>query len=222
LNTTRLTVWLFFIPLAALSQATPKSVFVSDKSNVPAEQISKLLPKACPNVRIVADAAKADFTLDATNQTTHPGLGIERVRTFDLMFHDRAGIIVRGASDSSLKDAIKDLCQAVLNPVLLEVVDTNNLTQSVDVRGSSGGGGVPGAVVNGLTGRRTHTDAMSVYVIVNGEHALLDCYERRTGCATIAPGKYYGELKGDGIWIDYEMPLTHKPMRNHYKLAGSW
>jgi hypothetical protein len=100
-------------------------------------------------------------------------------------------------------------------------VDTNTLTLSTDARGDTSGGAA-NAVVNSLTGRRTHTDAMSIYVIVNGEHALLDCYERRTGCATIAPGKYYGQLKANSIWIDYEMPLTHKPMRNHYKLAGSW
>jgi hypothetical protein len=221
LNTKKFSVWLLFLPLAALSQTTAKSIFLSDKSNVRAEEISRLLPKACPNVRIVTEIAKADYTLDATNRTTRPGLGIERVRTFELMLYDRGGLPVRGASDSSLKDAMKDLCQGALDPVLVEVVDTKNLTQSIDARGDTSGGTVA-TVVNGLTGRRTHTDAMSIYIIVNGEHALLDCYERRTGCATIAPGKYYGQLKGDGIWIDYQMPITHEPMRNHYKLAGSW
>lgn len=78
------------------------------------------------------------------------------------------------------------------------------------------------AVVNSATGRRTHTDTSNIYVIVNGEHALLDCYERRTGCATIGPGKYYGEQNGDGIWVSYRMPITHESMRNHYKIAGSW
>jgi hypothetical protein len=69
---------------------------------------------------------------------------------------------------------------------------------------------------------RTQIDESSIYVIVNGEHALLDCYERRTGCSTIGPGRYYGELKGDGIWVSYRMPITHQPIHNHYKLAGSW
>ena len=78
------------------------------------------------------------------------------------------------------------------------------------------------AIVNDSTGRRTHTDTASIYVVVNGEHALLDCYERRTGCATIKAGTYYGERDGDGIWLNYQMPITHKPMRNHYKIAGSW
>ena len=62
----------------------------------------------------------------------------------------------------------------------------------------------------------------STFAIVKGEHAWLDCYERRTGCATLAPGKYYGERDGDGTWVSYRMPLTQAPMRNHYKMAGSW
>lgn len=207
---------LLFMPIAAFPRSTAKTIFLSSASTVPAEEISRFLRRSCANVSLVSEAAKAEYTLKATKETSRPGLGIERVGTFDLMLYDRGGLPVRGASDSSLKDAIKDLCQGILDPVLVEVVDTRNLTLSSDARGDATG------VVNGLTGRRTHTDAMSIYVVVNGEHALLDCYERRTGCATIAPGKYYGQLKGDGIWIDYEMPLTHKPMRDHYKLAGSW
>ncbi len=72
------------------------------------------------------------------------------------------------------------------------------------------------------TGRRTHTDTSKIYVIVNGEHALLDCYEHRTGCTTIGPGKHYGQSDGGSIWINYRTPLTHKPLRNHYAIAGSW
>jgi|HubBroStandDraft_6_1064221.scaffolds.fasta_scaffold00625_17 hypothetical protein len=120
--------------------------------------------------------------------------------------------------DNSVK---KDVCPTTKTSVLVEVVDAQNLTQSQDTRGDTSGGAV-GTVVNSLTGRRTHTDASTIYVIVNGEHALLDCYERRTGCATIGPGKYTGELDGDSIWVNYEMPITHKPLRNHYKIAGSW
>jgi hypothetical protein len=104
---------------------------------------------------------------------------------------------------------------------MVEVVDTQNLTQSTDTRGDTSGG-VIGTVVNAATGRNTHTDSASLNVIINGEHALLDCYERATGCSTIGPGKYYGERKDDGIWVSYQMPITHKPVRNHYKIAGSW
>jgi hypothetical protein len=220
LKVTKLLVFLL-LSVATFSQSTVKSVFLSNKSDVKAEEISKLLPKACPNVRIVADATKADYTLDATNQTTRPGLGIERIRTFDLTLHDPAGITVRGASESSLKSALKELCDGLLKVVLIDIVDAKTLTLSTDVRGDTTNG-LGGALASSLTGRRTHTDATSIYIVLNGEHALLDCYEHRTGCATIAPGKYYGQVRGDGIWIDYEMPITHEPMRNHYKLAGSW
>jgi hypothetical protein len=221
LKTKKLSVWLLFLPLAALSQTTTKSISLSDKSNVSAGEISKLLPKSCPNVTIAIDAAKADYILDATNQTTRPGLGIERMRMVDLTLHDRTGITVRGASESSLKGALRELCDGLLKAVLIDIVDAKTLTLSTDVRGDTTNG-IGGALATSLIGRRTHTDATSIYIVLNGEHALLDCYEHRTGCATIAPGKYYGQVRGDGIWIDYEMPITHEPMRNHYKLAGSW
>jgi hypothetical protein len=104
---------------------------------------------------------------------------------------------------------------------MVEVVDTQNLTQSSDSRGDTSGGAV-GTIVAATTRRRTHTDTASIYVIVNNEHVLLDCYERHKGCGTIGPGKYFGERDANGIWINYQMPLTHKPVRDHYKIAGSW
>jgi len=77
-------------------------------------------------------------------------------------------------------------------------------------------------------GEKNSTDAATIAVIVNGEHALLDCFERRKGCITVGPGKYYGELDFasghgvGGIWIAFEVPLTHQQVRDHYKIAGSW
>ena len=139
----------------------------------------------------------------------------------DLTLFDPEGKTLTGSSDPSLGIAVKDLCRALKKSVMVEVVDTQNLTQSTDARGDTSGG-APAAIVNATTGRRTHTDTDSIYVIVNGEHALLDCYERRIGCTTIAPGKYFGEQNGDGVWVNYQMPLTHKWVRNHYKVAGSW
>ena len=133
---------------------------------------------------------------------------------------DRDGITF-GASASSLGKAAKEICHAIKTSVIVEVEDSQNLTQSADRRGVISSN--PGTTAaNTLTGRRTHTDSSSIYVIVNGEHALLDCYERRTGCTTIGLGKYYGELEGDGIWVSYQMPLTHNWVRNHYKIAGGW
>jgi hypothetical protein len=201
-------ILLFAVPLSA--QDAPKSIALTDKSDVPAENISKILRKECPNVSITSDVTKSDFTLDAIGVT--------------LTLFDRDGKIVRSSSGTSiyfLDNAVKDLCHTIKTSVMVEVVDTQNLTQSQDTRGDTSGGAV-GAIVNGTTGRRTHTDSSTIYVIVNGEHALLDCYERRKGCGTIGPGKYYGEQDGDGIWINYQMPITHKPVRDHYKIAGSW
>jgi hypothetical protein len=201
-------ILLFAVPLSA--QDAPKSIALTDKSDVPAENISKSLRKECPNVSIVKDATKSDYTLEAIG--------------FTFTLFDRDGKTMRSSSSTSidfLDKAVKDICDAIQRSVIVEVVDTQNLTQSQDTRGDTSGGAV-GAIVNGTTGRRTHTDSSTIYVIVNGEHALLDCYERRKGCGTIGPGKYYGEQDGDAIWVSYQMPITHKPERNHYKIAGSW
>jgi hypothetical protein len=203
------------------AQNAPKTVALTDKSNVPAKDIVKAMGKECAGVTLTEDPAKSDYTLEAVKKVTRPGLGIEHVNEFDLTLFDHAGNTFSSVSEESLGQTVKESCHAIRTLVLVEVVDTRTLTQSSDARGDSGGG-VVGATVNGLTGRRTHTDESSIYVIVNGEHALLDCYERRTGCTTISPGKYYGELKGDGIWVSYRMPITHQPVRNHYKIAGSW
>ena len=116
---------------------------------------------------------------------------------------------------------VEDACHAIKTFQRVEIVDSQRLTEYSDSRGDATGG-VIGATVNALTGRRTHTDTNSIYVVFNGEHALLDCYEHRTGCTTLGPGKYYGELKGNSLWVNYLMPITHRPVRNHYKLAGSW
>jgi hypothetical protein len=210
--------------LAAISlraQDAPKSITLTEKSTVPVDDISKLLRKGCPSVSLSNDPAKSDYSLEAVTVTSRGGLGIESFNTFNLTLFDREGKTFRSTSATSLGNAVKDLCHAIKTSVIVEVVDEQNLTQSSDARGDTSGG-VVGAAVNGATGRRTHTDTSTIYVVVNGEHALLDCYERRTGCATIGPGKYYGEQDGDGVWVNYQMPLTHKWVRNHYKVAGSW
>ena len=211
-------VLLFAIPL--LAQSTPKSIFL--KSNIPPEEILKKLRKDCQNVRFTTYKGESDYTLKAVKRTTRQGLGIVPESSFDLALLDPDGRTFSGVSDSSsLGGALKVLCHAMKTSIMVEVVDTQTLTQSTDARGDTSGGAVA-AVVNGTTGRRTHTDTSTIYVVVNGEHALLDCYERRTGCATIGPGKYYGEQDGNGIWISYQMPITHKQARDHYKIAGSW
>jgi hypothetical protein len=134
---------------------------------------------------------------------------------YDVTLFDRDGKTFTALRTPSLGDALKLVCHAIKTAVIVEVVDARTLTESVDVRGSGG-------IIPALTGRRTHTDTSTIYVIVNGEHATLDCYEHRTGCTTIGPGKYHGELEGGSLWVSYEMPLTHKAVRNHYVIAGGW
>jgi len=207
--------------ITLLAQDEPKRVALTEKSNITAADISKGMPKECSYINVTTDRNQSDYTLEAIKKTSRSGLRIERINEFDLTVFDRDGSTLTSVSDSSLGRTLKGVCHAIKTFVMVEIVDTQNMTLTSDTRGDASDGLV-GAVVNGTTGRRTHTDALTIYVIVNGEHAVLDCYERSTGCTTIAPGKYYGERKGDGIWVSYRMPITHEPVRNHYKLAGSW
>jgi len=211
-------VMLCAIPTPA--QDIPKSIALTDKSNISVTHILKSLRKECPNVSIGSDATKSDYTLEAIETSTREGIRIVVQRAFDLTLFDRDGITVSSASTDSLASSVNVLCHAIKISVPIEVVDTQNLTQSSDTRDEWNG--LVGTIVNSTTGRRTHTDASTISIIVNGEHALLDCYERRIGCTTIGPGKYYGEREGNGIWVSFRMPVTHKPVRNHYKIAGSW
>jgi hypothetical protein len=174
--------------ILASAQAAPKSVSLTDKSDVPADDISKSLRKECPNVSIVKDATKRDYTLEAVKTNERTGLHIQVDHEFAITLFDHDGNTFSSASDESLNYAVKALCHAIKTSMMVvEVVDIRNLTQSTDVRGDTSGG-VIGAVVNAAAGRNTHTDSASINVIVNGEHALLDCYEHATGCTTIGPG----------------------------------
>ncbi|HTW57018.1 MAG TPA: hypothetical protein VMD99_02685 [Terriglobales bacterium] len=175
----------------------------------------KSLRKGCPDVTITQDTTKSDYIVDAIKKPDSNS-GVE----YRLVLSDHSHKIV-GSSEASLTASVRDICHAIVGALIVEVVDSQNLTQSQDTRGNTSGGAA-GAVVNGLTGRRTHTDNSMVYVIINGEHALLDCYERRKGCTPVGPGKYTGQRDGNSIWISYEMPVTHEPVRNHYKIAGGW
>jgi hypothetical protein len=207
-----------FSATAVLAQDAPKGIALTNKSNVPPKDILKALQKECPNVSFT-NGATSDYTLEAIKKTDPVERGGDS--TFDLTLFDRDGKTFRNTSTRTLGNAVKDICHAIKKAVIVEVVDTQNLTQSEDVRGVPNSG-----ILNelGITGRSTHTDASTMRVIVNGEHAVLDCFEHRKGCITIGPGKYYGELDADGrsIWVNVEIPLSHKPARDHYVIAGSW
>jgi len=45
-----------------------------------------------------------------------------------------------------------------------------------------------------ILGRRTGIDSVSLKVIINGDHALLRCYENHQGCNTLGPGTYDAEV----------------------------
>jgi hypothetical protein len=214
-------VSLFALTLSVTCAAQNTTVALAEKSDVPAEDISTTLRTECPSVIIMKVSPKSDFTLEAIRVEVPHGVGIAPDESFKFTLFDSDGTTSRSISSTSLASAVKDLCRAIKGFVAVEVVDTQNLTQSSDARGGTSGG-VAGAIVTSTTGRQTHTDSASISAIIDGEHALLDCHERRKGCATIAPGKYFGEKDGDGIWINYQVPVTHKPARDHYKIAGSW
>jgi hypothetical protein len=206
---------LIFLSAVLAAQDAPKSIALTDKSDIPADTVSQTLRTECPTVSIVKDASKSDYTLEAIRIEVSHGVGIMPDESFKLTVIDRGGETSRTISSASLATAVKDLCRAVKTFVMVEVVDTTNLTQSSDTRNSGG-------LIPAVTGRRTHTDTASVRVIINGENVLLDCHEHRKGCGTIGPGKYFGERDGDGIWVNYQVPVTHKLVRDHYKIAGSW
>jgi hypothetical protein len=117
----------------------PKSIALTDKSNVSTQDLLKSLEKECPNVSITTAVTKSDYTLEAIKKTTRPGLGIEHVNEFYLTLFDRDGNTFSTVSDTSLSHTLKELCHAIKTSVMFEVVDTKTLTQSTDVRGEGPG-----------------------------------------------------------------------------------
>jgi hypothetical protein len=102
-------------------------------------------------------------------------------------------------------------------PVKIEVVD-----QAEGFQGKYQNGGIIGAA----QGARTFSTATTVKTIINGDHALLRCYENHSGCNILGPGTYDGDIKLTGdqpdVWINYVRPLDHKVFREHWKVTGTW
>ena len=212
-----------------LAQTNEKKIYLSDESTIYAKDIGKPLQKECPNTSFTTEKEKSDYILDAkvitTTTTSYESHTQESQTTDEVVLFDKDHRLVRASSGSYLGNALKDICHAIKNSILIEIVDSQTMTESLDVRGVSGGTGLVGAVgtiVNDTAGRRTHTDNSLLYVVANGEHAILDCYERRKGCVPTGNGKYYAEFDGESLWVDFRMPLIHAYVRNHYVVAGGW
>ena len=71
-------------------------------------------------------------------------------------------------------------------------------------------------------GVKTADVVFMVNAIINGDHARLKCYENHHGCTALGPGDYDAEIEKDNIWISTTMPVTHKVVRDHWKISGSW
>ena len=79
-----------------------------------------------------------------------------------------------------------------------------------------------GGLVGAFQGTRTTDLVFMVNAIVNGDHARLKCYENHRGCTALGPGDYDAEIEKDNIWIITTTPVTHKVIRDHWKVSGSW
>jgi CO dehydrogenase/acetyl-CoA synthase alpha subunit len=51
------------------SQNTSKTIALAERSNIPTEEISKSLRKECPQVSIMQDTTKSDYTVEAVRKT---------------------------------------------------------------------------------------------------------------------------------------------------------
>jgi hypothetical protein len=97
--------------------------------------------------------------------------------------------------------------------------------------------------VGAVRGKKTYANALDIKTMINGDHALLRCYENHQGCNILGPGTYDGEIKvakhqsvksgtngmldsgkgsGPDVWIHYVQPLDHKVYREHWKVSGTW
>jgi hypothetical protein len=97
-------------------------------------------------------------------------------------------------------------------PLKIEVVSTDSREYKYQ------GGGLIGIAV----GSRTKNEVFAMNTIVNGEHVKLNCQENHGGCTAMTPGVYDAEFDRKSVWITSVKPLTHKTVREHWKLSGGW
>jgi hypothetical protein len=77
-------------------------------------------------------------------------------------------------------------------------------------------------IVGAFQGVKTADVVFMVNAVVNGDHARLKCYENHHGCTALGPGEYDAEIDKDNVWIITMMPVTHRLIRDHWKVSGSW
>jgi|SRR5580692_1004262 hypothetical protein len=99
--------------------------------------------------------------------------------------------------------------------------------QSAGMQGKYQYGGLIGAI----QGQKTYITATSTKAIINGDHALLMCYENHKGtlkgCDFLGVGTYDGEIKPNShsepdVWVYYVRPVDHTIIREHWKVSGTW
>jgi hypothetical protein len=77
-------------------------------------------------------------------------------------------------------------------------------------------------LVGAFQGVKTKNLVYSMNTIINNEHTKLECKEGHKGCTSMTPGVYDAEFDGKSLWIMFELPVTHKPVREHWELSGGW
>ncbi|HEY6342145.1 MAG TPA: hypothetical protein VIY49_11685 [Bryobacteraceae bacterium] len=79
-------------------------------------------------------------------------------------------------------------------------------------------------LVGAIAGARTTDVVFMVNVLINGDHARLKCYENHRGCTAVGPGIYDAEIdeKNGDIWINIVIPVSHRIVRDHWRVAGTW
>jgi hypothetical protein len=79
-----------------------------------------------------------------------------------------------------------------------------------------------GGLIGAIQGVKTADVVFMVNAVIGGDHARLKCYENHRGCTALGPGEYNAEVDKDNVWVIIDMPVTHKLIRDHWKVSGTW
>lgn len=81
-----------------------------------------------------------------------------------------------------------------------------------------------GGLISAIAGARTTDVVFMVNAQINGDRAWLKCYENHRGCTVLGPGMYDAEMdeKHGDIWITIVVPVSHRIVRDHWRVAGTW